>query len=136
MRFFSCYGTARMDPRTQDSSKSAVEDMRRLASPHTVEDAVAAVRSTLRRRGRSLARLGTGDWKPSLHAIAEDNVVAPVKARANKAAEQMTRAAATARRNGKRCAPSAHSRGRGDNYSRDPMPMMVVPTFAPTPFMF
>ncbi|GAB4846240.1 hypothetical protein Ancab_025239 [Ancistrocladus abbreviatus] len=86
--------------------------------------------SRIRHRKRRSSRSSVGEWRPSLFAISEENdTVSPDKVMAEK------KRAIECGRQPKRCAVVSTSQTHGRNrFGRDPLPM-VVPAFAPTPFM-
>ncbi|WOH04237.1 hypothetical protein DCAR_0623646 [Daucus carota subsp. sativus] len=68
------------------------------------------------------------DWRPSLNAISEDNIVA-VKRHNSSTSET------TAKRKDSLMHKSKVRTSRSEDYRRAPMPD-IIPAFAPTPFLF
>ncbi|XP_010267837.1 PREDICTED: uncharacterized protein LOC104604953 [Nelumbo nucifera] len=74
--------------------------------------------------------ISTTQWRPSLCAISEDNVIAAV---VTKAEQKVKSGKKAARKAGSRV--KARVRSYSDEYRRSPMPT-VIPAFSPTAFLF
>ncbi|GAB2284617.1 hypothetical protein Dimus_019072 [Dionaea muscipula] len=116
-----------LEPPDRPAPPSRSDETRSLVQP----DVWGTVRS--RRRKRRTARSSVGDWRPSLFAISEEGVEVPESVERKRKVESG--------RERKRCAlgssPTRHARGGCDlfGFVNDSNPM-VIPAFAPTPFMF
>ncbi|KAL4279131.1 hypothetical protein GQ457_03G023560 [Hibiscus cannabinus] len=104
---------------------SGTEETRSLMAPK-----MAALK-----RKKKTVKVGTPEWKPSLYAISEDNVVA------EKREKMLSEAATTAadRTVKRKSTPGSrskiHVRSYIDDIGRNPE-AVAIPTFSPTPFMF
>ncbi|KAK9005932.1 hypothetical protein V6N11_034986 [Hibiscus sabdariffa] len=77
----------------------------------------------------------TPEWKPSLYAISEDNVMAEKREKTQSKTASTTTNRVMKRKSMLGLCFKIHVRNHSDDMGRNPEPV-VLPTFSPTPFMF
>ncbi|KAJ6332851.1 hypothetical protein OIU77_008825 [Salix suchowensis] len=92
-----------------------------------------------KKRGRGSSADGINDsrdeWKPSLSAISENNMVVVEERRVERVLNRKGSVAAGGGNGGGRARDIASLSGYGDNYRPNGV-WTVIPAFSPTPFMF
>ncbi|KAL4334341.1 hypothetical protein GQ457_07G013880 [Hibiscus cannabinus] len=77
----------------------------------------------------------TTEWKPSLYAISEDNVMVEKREKTQSKTASTTTNRVMKRKSMLGLCFKIHVRSHNDDMGRNPEPV-VLPTFSPTPFMF
>ncbi|KAE8675225.1 Organic cation/carnitine transporter4 isoform 1 [Hibiscus syriacus] len=106
------------------------EETRSLMAPK-----MAALRKKNKRVKVGTSFSMTPEWKPSLYAISEDNVMAEKREKMKSEAATTAADRAVKRKSTSGSRSKIHVRSDSGDIRRNPEPM-AIPTFSPTPFMF